>query len=72
MADRAGTVRFADREIEMAHGAGGLASRRLIDGLLVPLLGGPLRESLSDAAEIELGDARPAARRTPPARPPGS
>ncbi|MDQ3082606.1 MAG: hypothetical protein M3R07_10395 [Gemmatimonadota bacterium] len=26
----------------MAHGAGGKASRRLIEGLIVPVLGGPL------------------------------
>ncbi len=56
MTDRPAKISFADREIEMAHGAGGLASRRLIDGLLVPLLGGPMREPLSDAATITLGD----------------
>ena len=32
-------VRFRDPQIEMAHGAGGKASRRLVDGLFVPLLG---------------------------------
>ena len=29
--------RFADAQIDMAHGAGGKASRRLIEGLIVPL-----------------------------------
>jgi hydrogenase expression/formation protein HypE len=33
-------VRFKDAHIEMAHGAGGTASRRLVEGLIVPLLGG--------------------------------
>lgn len=42
-------VRFRDPQIEMAHGAGGKATRRLIDGLFVPLL--------YDAAHPELGDA---------------
>ncbi len=31
-------VRFRDAQIEMAHGAGGKASRRLIEGLIAPLL----------------------------------
>jgi hydrogenase expression/formation protein HypE len=47
-------VEFHDPQIEMAHGAGGRASRRLIEGLLVPLLapaGGPL----GDAAVIRFG-----------------
>ena len=29
---------FRDRQIEMAHGAGGKASRRLVEELIVPLL----------------------------------
>ena len=35
------SVRFRDPQIEMAHGAGGKASRRLVDGLFAPLLFGP-------------------------------
>ena len=31
---------FRDPCIEMAHGAGGKASRRLIEGLIAPLLSG--------------------------------
>jgi hydrogenase expression/formation protein HypE len=42
-----GSVRFRDPQIEMAHGAGGLASRRLVEGLFVPLFG---------AANVQLGD----------------
>ncbi|MBA3341478.1 MAG: hydrogenase expression/formation protein HypE [Gemmatimonadaceae bacterium] len=42
----------------MAHGAGGKATRRLIEGLIAPVLGGPLLDSLGDAAFLELGGAR--------------
>jgi len=38
----------------MAHGAGGKASRRLIEGLLAPLLFGPSAEPLGDAAHLSL------------------
>jgi hydrogenase expression/formation protein HypE len=46
------TVRFRDPQIEMAHGAGGKASRRLVEGLFAPLLLGSLIEPLSDAARV--------------------
>jgi len=42
----------------MAHGAGGKASRRLIEGLFAPLLFGASREPLSDAAHVTLNGAR--------------
>lgn len=42
----------------MAHGAGGKATRRLIEGLIAPVLGGPLLDSLGDAAFLEFGGAR--------------
>jgi hydrogenase expression/formation protein HypE len=48
------TVRFRDPQIEMAHGAGGKASRRLVEGLFAPLLCGSSREPLSDAARVEI------------------
>lgn len=51
-------VRFTDLQIEMAHGAGGKASRRLIEGLVAPLLGGPLLEALDDAAVLDLDGTR--------------
>jgi hydrogenase expression/formation protein HypE len=58
----AGRVRFRDPRIEMAHGAGGKASRRLVEGLLVPLLAGaagPLAAGpLADAAYLEVDGAR--------------
>jgi hydrogenase expression/formation protein HypE len=52
------TVRFRDPQIEMAHGAGGKASRRLVEGLFAPLLCGSSREPLSDAARIEIEGTR--------------
>ncbi|MGH7539430.1 MAG: AIR synthase related protein, partial [Gemmatimonadota bacterium] len=51
-------VQFRDAQIEMAHGAGGKATRRLVDELLVPLLGGPLVGPLGDAAFVDLAGAR--------------
>jgi hydrogenase expression/formation protein HypE len=53
-------VRFRDPKIEMAHGAGGKASRRLIEGLFAPLLYDPAPESLGDAAQIHIDGARAA------------
>lgn len=44
-------VRFRDAQIEMAHGAGGKASRRLVEGLFAPLFGS-LGNPLTDAATI--------------------
>jgi hydrogenase expression/formation protein HypE len=51
-------VRFRDVQIEMAHGAGGKASRRLIEGLFLPLFANPALEPLADAATLELGDLK--------------
>jgi hydrogenase expression/formation protein HypE len=42
----------------MAHGAGGKASRRLIEGLLVPILYGGVPGPLGDAAHIQLNGTR--------------
>jgi hydrogenase expression/formation protein HypE len=56
--ESAPAVRFRDAQIEMAHGAGGKASRRLIEGLFAPLLGGPLLGPLADAAVLELEATR--------------
>ena len=54
-------MRFRDPQIEMAHGAGGKASRRLVDGLFVPLLYDRRErghtELLTDAARVAVGDA---------------
>lgn len=45
-------VRFSDTQIELAHGAGGKASRRLIEGLLVPYLANDALMELHDAAYV--------------------
>ena len=39
----------------MAHGAGGQASRRLVEGLFAPILFGASAEPLTDAAHLEFG-----------------
>jgi hydrogenase expression/formation protein HypE len=49
-------VRFRDPQIEMAHGAGGKASRRLVEGLFAPLFGA-LGTPLADAATVAVGGA---------------
>src|ERR1700677_4647560 len=51
-------IRFRDPQIEMAHGAGGKASRRLVEGLFAPLLYPGSQEPLNDAAHIDIGGAR--------------
>ncbi|HEX4012498.1 MAG TPA: hydrogenase expression/formation protein HypE [Candidatus Cybelea sp.] len=51
-------VRFADAAIEMAHGAGGKASRRLVEGLFVPLLANPILATLSDSAISNFNGSR--------------
>jgi hydrogenase expression/formation protein HypE len=47
-------IRFRDAQIEMAHGAGGKASRRLIEGLFAPLLFEGSYEPLGDAAFVQV------------------
>ena len=42
----------------MAHGAGGKASRALVEGLVVPLLDNPALAQLSDAALVSVGGRR--------------
>jgi hydrogenase expression/formation protein HypE len=51
-------IRFRDEQIEMAHGAGGKASRRLIEGLFAPLLFDAPSEPLGDAAHIRVNGTR--------------
>jgi len=46
-------VRFRDPQIEMAHGAGGKASRRLVEGLFAPILF-QSAEPLSDSAHVNI------------------
>src|SRR5579862_3608378 len=47
-------MRFRDPQIEMAHGAGGKASRRLVEGLFAPILFGDSPAPLGDAAHIQV------------------
>ena len=47
-------VRFRDPQIEMAHGAGGKASRRLVEGLFAPLLYADSKSPLGDAAHVRI------------------
>jgi hydrogenase expression/formation protein HypE len=54
----AATVTFRDPQIEMSHGAGGTATRRLVEGLLMPILRGPAAGPLGDAAFMQFGQAR--------------
>lgn len=51
-------VRFRDKQIEMAHGAGGKATRRLVEGLIAPLLENDVLNRLEDSAVLELGGLR--------------
>ena len=51
-------VRFKDERIEMSHGAGGKATRRLVEGLIAPLLHNPTLAQLGDAAVLDLGGTR--------------
>jgi hydrogenase expression/formation protein HypE len=51
-------IRFTDQQIEMAHGAGGKASRRLVEGLFAPLLFSARDEVLGDAAHLQIDGAR--------------
>lgn len=53
-----GKIRFRDARVEMAHGAGGKASRRLIDGLFAPILFPASADPLGDAAHLSMGAER--------------
>jgi hydrogenase expression/formation protein HypE len=57
-ADSAPKVRFREPQIEMAHGAGGKASRRLVEGLFAPLLFASSAEPLGDASYLDFGGTR--------------
>lgn len=58
MAISANKIKFREPQIEMAHGAGGIASRRLVEGLFAPLLFGAASGPLGDAAHIQLNGTR--------------
>ncbi|HKW74746.1 MAG TPA: AIR synthase related protein, partial [Terriglobales bacterium] len=50
-------MRFREPQIEMAHGAGGKASRRLVEGLFIPLLAQQPSQPLADAAQVRINGA---------------
>src|SRR5690348_11296605 len=58
MSSAVSTLRFRDPQIDMAHGAGGTASRRLVEGLFAPLLMGDATEPLGDATHLTIDGAR--------------
>jgi hydrogenase expression/formation protein HypE len=51
-------IKFREPQIEMAHGAGGKASRRLVEGLFAPILFGDSPMPLGDAAHIQINGTR--------------
>lgn len=51
-------IRFFDLQVEMAHGAGGKASRRLVEGLFAPLFFAEAAEPLGDAAFVDFDGTR--------------
>ncbi|MEP7176563.1 MAG: hydrogenase expression/formation protein HypE, partial [Gemmatimonadales bacterium] len=51
---RARPIRFEDPQITMAHGAGGKATRNLIEGLLVPAFESETLASLADAGVVTI------------------
>jgi hydrogenase expression/formation protein HypE len=50
--------KFTSPRIDMSHGAGGKATHKLIEGLLLPILENPALVPLADAATLPFGDAR--------------
>ena len=50
--------RFRDERITLVHGAGGKATRDLVEALFLEELGNPLLEPLDDSALIEAGGTR--------------
>jgi hydrogenase expression/formation protein HypE len=53
---RSKTPRFRDEQLTLAHGAGGKATRALIEGLLVPTLRSRSLEALDDAGAVQVGE----------------
>jgi hydrogenase expression/formation protein HypE len=50
--------KFTAPRIDMSHGAGGKATHKLIEGLLLPALDNPALAPLADAATLPFGDSR--------------
>jgi hydrogenase expression/formation protein HypE len=58
MATPATKIKFREPQIEMAHGAGGKASRRLVEGLFAPYFFESASGPLSDAAQVQVNGTR--------------
>lgn len=56
--DRKRRPKFMDDRITMAHGAGGKASRQLVEGVFVPRFANPALLALSDAGIVEVNGTR--------------
>jgi hydrogenase expression/formation protein HypE len=56
--NRRRTPKFTAPRIDMSHGAGGKATHKLIEGLLLPAFSNPALAPLADAALIPFGDAQ--------------
>jgi hydrogenase expression/formation protein HypE len=50
--------KFTAPRLDMSHGAGGKATHKLIEGLLLPAFDNPALAPLADAATLPFGDAR--------------
>jgi hydrogenase expression/formation protein HypE len=50
--------KFTSPRIDMSHGAGGKATHKLIEGLLLPVLENPALAPLADAATLPFGEVR--------------
>jgi hydrogenase expression/formation protein HypE len=57
-ARRRAVPRFTDERVTMAHGAGGKASRKLVEGVFVPAFANETLTALGDAARIDVAGAR--------------
>ena len=55
---RAVRPRLRDEVVTLAHGAGGKATRALVEGLFLPELDNPLLEPLGDSALLDLNGSR--------------
>ncbi|MBZ0172078.1 MAG: hydrogenase expression/formation protein HypE [Phycisphaerales bacterium] len=49
---------FRDETIQLAHGSGGQATRRLVEGLFAPLLANPALDAMGDAALLDVDAGR--------------
>ncbi|MGI8712899.1 MAG: hydrogenase expression/formation protein HypE [Solirubrobacteraceae bacterium] len=55
---RAKRARFRDKQITLAHGAGGKATQTLIEGLLVPAFGSGTLAAMADAGAVNANGTR--------------